>query len=283
MFKTRLITAFFLLLGFLSSLFFLPPLAWTLVVTGIAALAAWEWGALLRVASARGRIGAGLAIAFICLAIAAWQPAALAIDLGFAEAAWSLGRWFYLPAALFWLLCVPLWMRRRWPLSQSSLPLGWAVGAVVILPTWLALVQLREAIGAPLLLALMAVVWLADVAAYLFGRLFGKHKLAPNISPGKTWEGAIGAGFSVLIYAHFLRPNLVVAPFASLSSDVLLLAGFALFTALSIIGDLFESLLKRQAGLKDSSNVLPGHGGVLDRIDSLTPTLPLLALLCLAY
>jgi phosphatidate cytidylyltransferase len=279
MLKTRLITAFLLLAVFFSALFALPAFGWAMFVTLIAAVAAWEWGALMRVNSPGLRIGMGIAISSICGVIIVLQPAALGIDPGFAAAAWQLGRWFYLPATAFWLVLVPLWMKYRWPLTKSLL--GLATGALLILPTWLALVQLRQA-GALTLLALMAVVWLADIAAYFFGRTFGKHKLAPNISPGKTWEGAIGAGAAVLAYGFVLVPYLSATPLALPASYALQLMLLALFTALSIVGDLFESLLKRQAGVKDSSNILPGHGGVLDRVDSLTSTLPLVAVLWLA-
>ena len=146
-----------------------------------------------------------------------------------------------------------------------------------ILPTWLALVQLKQT-GALSLIAIMATVWVADTAAYVFGRTFGKNKLAPSISPGKTWEGAIGGGFGVIVYGFVLAPKL---PATLAGNTFFLLLVLVLLTVISIIGDLFESLLKRQAGLKDSSNILPGHGGVLDRIDSLTSTLPLVALVWL--
>ena len=154
---------------------------------------------------------------------------------------------------------------------------GLATGAVLILPAWLALVQLRQ-VGALALLAIMGVVWVADIGAYFAGRSLGKHKLAPNISPGKTWEGAIGGGVAVLAYGVSLAAKLPAILAGNLG---LLLLTLVLLTAISILGDLFESMLKRQAGLKDSSKVLPGHGGVLDRIDSLTSTLPLVALLWL--
>ncbi|MEI7429553.1 MAG: CDP-archaeol synthase, partial [Betaproteobacteria bacterium] len=147
-------------------------------------------------------------------------------------------------------------------------------GLVLLLPTWLALIQLKQ-LGALTLLAIMAIVWLADIAAYFFGRTFGRHKLAPSISPGKTWEGACGGALAVIVYGFILQYKL---PDIFSNHPVLLFFLLAFLSALSIIGDLFESLLKRQAGLKDSSNVLPGHGGVLDRIDSLTSTLPLVAL-----
>jgi phosphatidate cytidylyltransferase len=153
----------------------------------------------------------------------------------------------------------------------------WQPALVLLLPVWLALVQLRQA-GPLTLLAIMSVVWLADIGAYFAGRSFGKHKLAPAISPGKTWEGAIGGAVAVLAYGLLLSSKL---PPTLAGNLPLLLMVLVLLTAISILGDLFESLLKRQAGLKDSSNVLPGHGGVLDRIDSLTSTLPLVALVWL--
>ena len=168
-----------------------------------------------------------------------------------------------------------VWLRQRWPLSNALL--GLTTGAVLILPTWLALVQLRQA-GPLALLAIMVVVWLADIGAYFAGRRFGKHKLAPNISPGKTWEGAIGGGLAVVAYGFLLSSKL---PASLAGKELRLLAVLIALTSISVIGDLFESLLKRQAGLKDSSTVLPGHGGVLDRIDSLTSTLPLVALIWL--
>lgn len=275
MLKTRIVTAVFLFTLFFSALFYSPPSGWVLFATLIAAVAAWEWGSLMGMATSR-RIATSAGLVCICFALGLVQPAALGLDQGFSEAAWLLGRWLYLPAAVFWLLVVPLWMKYRWPLSKSAL--GLSTGLLVILPTWLALVQLRQA-GASVLLAIMASVWLADIAAYFFGRTFGRHKLAPSISPGKTWEGALGGGLTVIVYGFVLLPSL---PAVLAGNYALLLCVLAIMAALSVIGDLFESLLKRQAGLKDSSNILPGHGGVLDRIDSLTSTLPLVALVWLS-
>lgn len=271
MLKTRVITAVVLVTAFLLALFYLPPLGWAVFSAVVAAIAAWEWGALMGMGS-RARLILGVVLTGICVVVGAVDPVALGIGGTSFEAAWHLGRWFYLPAAAFWILLVPVWMKRRWPLPKSAA--GLAIGALLILPAWLALVQLRQA-GALTLLAIMAVVWLADIAAYFSGRTFGKHKLAPAISPGKTWEGAIGAGIAVLVYGFLLSPNF---PSALPVNHGLLFVGLVLLTAVSIVGDLFESLLKRQAGLKDSSSILPGHGGVLDRIDSLTSTLPLVAL-----
>lgn len=275
MLKTRAITAVFLFAAFYLALFHLPPLGWVMFATLVAALAAWEWGALMQFGSS-SRIALGAGLALICAVIAVLQPVALGIEAGDSAAAWHLGRWFYFPSAAFWLLLVPIWMNRRWLLPKSAT--GLLIGALVIIPTWLALVQLRQA-GPISLLAIMAVVWLADIAAYFFGRTFGKRKLAPSISPGKTWAGAIGGGLAVVVYGFILAPQLP----GKLSVNYgLLLLVLIVLVAISITGDLFESLLKRQAGLKDSSNVLPGHGGVLDRIDSLTSTLPLVALIWLS-
>ena len=136
------------------------------------------------------------------------------------------------------------------------------------------MIQIKLA-GELTLLAIMATVWLADIAAYFSGRTFGRHKLAPAISPGKTWEGAIGGVLAVVVYGFLF---LSVLPKELAGSPGLLCMLLVTFAAFSIVGDLFESLLKRQAGLKDSSGILPGHGGVLDRIDSLTSTLPMAAI-----
>ncbi|MBL8415663.1 MAG: phosphatidate cytidylyltransferase [Propionivibrio sp.] len=280
MLKTRIITALLLFAAFFSALFYLPLLGWILFATLVAAVAAWEWGALMGL-GAWSRLALGAALVLICAAVAAFDPVALGLqgvsDSGsnFSDAAWRLGRWFYLPAAFFWLFVVPLWLRKRWSLPKSAL--GLAIGLLLILPTWLALVQLRQA-GALALIAIMATVWVADTAAYAFGRTLGRHKLAPNISPGKTWEGALGGGVAVIVYGFILSPKL---PAVLSDHYAVLLFVLVLLTAISIAGDLFESLLKRQAGLKDSSNILPGHGGVLDRIDSLTSTLPMVALVWL--
>jgi phosphatidate cytidylyltransferase len=274
MLKTRIVTALVLFCVFLSALFYLPPEGWLVFVSLIAAIAAWEWGALMGLKNTH-RVLTGLGMVFLCALIAVIEPEAIRLKDGFADSAWSLGRWFYLPAAAFWIVVVPLWMRRRWSLPKSIL--GLLVGAVLILPTWLALAQLR-ALGPLPLIAVMATVWIADIAAYFFGRSLGRHKLAPTISPGKTWEGAIGGGLAVVVYGFVLSPQL---PQVISANYFLLFLFLVIVAAISVVGDLFESLLKRQAGLKDSSSILPGHGGVLDRIDSLTSTLPLVSLIWL--
>ena len=267
MLKTRVITALVLLALVLPSLFFLPQAYWALLVALFIGVAAWEWGGLLGL-DQPGRLLTGVALAMLCVAAVLLDPAA--ID-------GVLSPWVMLSygiAALFWCAVIPFWLRAKWKLPHG-LP-GLLIGFVVLFPTWLALVQLRVA-GPGVLLAIMATVWMADIAAYFSGKSFGKHKLAPTISPGKTWEGAIGAGVGVVLYGIVLRLAFSFAPVGLPLWVLCLLA----VTAISIMGDLYESMLKRQAGIKDSSNVLPGHGGVLDRIDSLTSTLPVVALLWL--
>jgi phosphatidate cytidylyltransferase len=267
MLKTRVITALVLLALVLPSLFFLPQAYWALLVALFIGVAAWEWGGLLGFEQNK-RLLTGAALATLCAAAILLNPAAIAGALS----PWVMVS--YGMAALFWCAVIPFWLRAKWKLPHGF-P-GLLVGLVVLFPTWLALVQLRVA-GPGVLLAIMATVWMADIAAYFSGKTFGKHKLAPTISPGKTWEGALGAGVGVVLYGTVLRLAFSFAPVAL----PLWVLGLLAVTAISIMGDLYESMLKRQAGIKDSSNVLPGHGGVLDRIDSLTSTLPVVALLWL--
>ncbi|MDR2787663.1 MAG: phosphatidate cytidylyltransferase [Candidatus Accumulibacter sp.] len=273
MLKARIITAICLLAVFFCALFLFPPIAWLGFSTLIAMSAFWEWGGLMKFGG-RVRLAVSLGAAAAIVFMASAFPAAFGLGEGSSNAnAWQVGRWLYLPAAAFWLGAVPLWLKRRW--SAAYPPLGMLSGALVILPAWAALVQLRL-LGAGQLLAVMAMIWLADVAAYFCGRAFGRHKLAPAISPGKTWEGAVGGVLAVAVCGSLFASLLPGGLSGNPGLFTVLLVALA---AISIVGDLFESLLKRQAGLKDSGRLLPGHGGVLDRIDSLASTLPLVALL----
>lgn len=253
MLKARIITALFLVAGFLAVLFLLPPRLTGWAFAWVAALAAWEWAGLMQAHSA-GRIVYGTLTFGLCLLF--WTRPEDGFPL-----LWGL-------ASLFWLGIAPLWLKRQWTTACTTL--GW----VMILPAWAALVALH-ARSPLLLLAVMALVWVADIAAYFSGRTFGRHKLAPSISPGKTWEGVAGAVGGVLVYGFAVAPAL---PAVRNLDRFVLAACLLLLTALSIVGDLFESLAKRQAGVKDSSQLLPGHGGILDRIDSQLSTLPFVAL-----
>jgi phosphatidate cytidylyltransferase len=178
----------------------------------------------------------------------------------------GLERQLFALAALFWLAAAPLWMWRGVQAAHATW-LG-AAGFAVLLPAALAMSAL-----APLeVLLVLLLVWIADTAAYFVGRAWGRRKLAPAISPGKTWEGAAGGVVSAVLYA------IIVAFITDPGAGPALVATALLLGMASIVGDLFESAAKRQAGLKDSGALLPGHGGVLDRIDSATAVLPLAAL-----
>ena len=256
MLKQRLITALILLPLFFLALYFLPVVPWVILTLAIALIGAWEWGGIAGYSS-KERWFYVMATLVVALVLWVWGE----IGRG---AAFAL-------AALFWLLPAWLWFLFQWRLKNA---LGLAfLGWLVLLPTWLALGYLREK-GPNLLLVILMVVWLADSAAYFVGRRFGRHKLAPAVSPGKSREGVYGALAAVTLFGALLV-KLVLASWW-------LIAAFWMMTFLSIVGDLFESWLKRVAGIKDSGTILPGHGGVLDRIDGLTSTLPVAAM-CVAY
>jgi phosphatidate cytidylyltransferase len=182
-------------------------------------------------------------------------------------------------ALLFWIVIAPMWLARGWRM-QSQLLLA-LVGWLVLVSTWFSLVLLKS-FSPSLCLALMALVWLADSAAYFSGRRFGRHKLAPAISPGKTREGVYGALVAVALYAILLAalaPSLGFPGTLSPARVGVWIAGLLLLAVLSVLGDLFESWLKRVRGVKDSGSLIPGHGGVLDRIDALTSAMPAAALM----
>lgn len=261
MLRTRVITALLLVAGLALILFAMPPMAALLTFAAIAALAAWEWGGLMK-QDQPARVMYAFVLLLFCWQLTVAMPELIPVLLGV--------------SVVFWIVVVPLWFRFKWTLAGNDF-FAYALGALVILPTWAAMAALH-AVSTWLMLAAMALVWVADISAYFAGRAFGRHKLAPAISPGKTWEGVAGAVIGVLIYGG------AVLMFSPLKDQLplpvpLLVALLILLTAVSVMGDLFESLLKRQAGIKDSSNLLPGHGGVLDRIDALTSTLPLAALI----
>ncbi|CAM5277298.1 MULTISPECIES: phosphatidate cytidylyltransferase [unclassified Thauera] len=266
MLKDRVVTALLLLAGLLGAVFLLPAIAWLALCAALCGLAAWEWGGLARFDRPL-RMSTAVVFAVSCLMLG------YLTGLGSGTLAGTpLLLPLYAISALFWMFVVPMWLLRKWPLDKPML--ASLVGFIVLIPTALALAHLRV-VGPWVLLGTMAVVWVADIAAYFTGRTLGRNKLAPTISPGKTWEGAMGAVAAVLLYGI----GVLVWLGAGQAGGALVI-GLALvtWTALSIIGDLFESLLKRQAGLKDSGSILPGHGGILDRIDSLTSTLPIVAL-----
>ncbi|WP_300442113.1 phosphatidate cytidylyltransferase [Zoogloea sp.] len=273
MLKARVITALLLLAGLLSAVFLLPAFGWLVFVSVVCGAAAAEWGGIVGFSVVRQRVYA-LLLGLICLA------GGLVAGLHREEtvAPFSLIP-VYAVSALFWILCAPFWLRARWALSGNAASA--IVGVVLLLPPSLAMAHLRL-LSPWLLLGVMAAVWVADIAAYFTGRAFGRRKLAPSISPGKSWEGAYGAVVGVVIYG-FLCLSFTGHGVTDAGTVAVIVGALVAFTAISIMGDLFESMLKRQAGVKDSGTLLPGHGGILDRIDSLTSTLPFAGLLVLWF
>ncbi len=278
MLKQRVITALLLLAVLLPALFspnkqFFMGLSLLMISAG-----AWEWGRL------NGRSDAGVVLgALLCFLVSV-----MLVDDGWGQ---------HVPQAV-WLLAGAAWV----VLGVGMLRIGvqgwsrvaglvrWLVGLGFLVVAWLALIQAHR-IGVNFLLSVLVLVWAADVVAYFAGRALGGRffsvKLAPAISPGKTWEGALGGFVGVLLVAALwllwdqshpgLEPGLHTRLWQR--GWWLALPAWAFLTAMSIVGDLVESLVKRSAGAKDSSNLLPGHGGVLDRVDALLPTLPLAMML----
>jgi len=268
MLKARIVTALLLLGGFLAVLFLLPFAGWLLFASLVAGLGAWEWAGLIRLAGALRPAYAAMALA-LCAFLGS-----LAFDVAAGQIRQpDILMALFVFAGVFWLAVVPFWLRSRWSLGKGP---GAMVGLIVVLPACLALMQLRT-VSPLLLLAAVAFVWLADIAAYFSGKAYGRHKLAPSISPGKSWEGVAGAAILVVPYGLLVAWTAGALPGSAAALLALMFALEALL-AVSILGDLFESLAKRQANIKDSGTLLPGHGGVLDRIDSLTSTLPLIGL-----
>ena len=272
MLLTRVITALALLPIVLGMLFFASPAAWALFMLVIALVACWEWSRMCGLTPA----GQGLYLATSgAIGAFLWLMYLRLVPGNFAAMALTC----FIVATVFWIAGAPFWLAQRLRPSPSTCA---AAGWIVAWPAFLAFVVLRDT-SPWLLLAVAALVWVADIAAYFAGKRFGRHKLAPAVSPGKTWEGVLGALAGVVLYGAVLAwvANSYPTPLTSLFDDgaaaVVVVAMLGL-TAVSVVGDLFESWMKRGAGLKDSSRLLPGHGGVLDRIDALTSTLPVAAL-----
>lgn len=276
MLKQRVLTAVALLLVLLPALFSTHMAYWWGVSLLLMAAGAWEWGRL----NACGPL-TSLLLAFVCLLAcvvvwdASWMYAWLTHLWWGLSALWLVGGIFMLQRGpSYWREC-PRWIR---------LPLG----LLVLWGAWVAVAQAR-AVGINFLLSAMASVWVADIAAYFAGRAWGgrlvARKLAVSISPGKTWEGALGGALGVVVLSLlwcWLDRQLAVdslSLYSRLPSPwVMVLCAVAL-SAMSVVGDLMESLVKRSAGMKDSSGLLPGHGGVLDRLDALLPTMPMAMML----
>jgi phosphatidate cytidylyltransferase len=263
MLKQRILTALLLAPLALWGIWALPPQGFAVAIAIIFALAAWEWSRLAGLSRAPGR---SLYSLLLVAAMAGLYPL-------LAQGNWPL---FVLVIAVMWwsfaLLSVLTYPRSSGIWQHSAAARGVA-GVLVLLPSWAALVLLHERFGPGYVILLMFIVWAADTGAYFAGRAFGRHKLAPNVSPGKTWEGV--AGGALLAVGVSLGGAYLLGPVGSYVAFI----GLVVVTVMiSVLGDLMESLFKRVVNLKDSGGLLPGHGGIMDRVDSLTAAAPLFTL-----
>jgi phosphatidate cytidylyltransferase len=266
MLKTRIFTAIVLVACFVPALFMSSNTMWAVGMLVLSLLALYEWASLIHLSGIRQQVYLGLALVVGLFIVPMLEK------IGF-HAFFYQSLFVFFVSALFWLLLVPFWLKTKCVVSNKVV-MG-LLGYLLIGALWLALICAKGA-DPWLLLSLLATIWIADSAAYFAGKNFGKHKLAPTISPGKTWEGVAGALvgitiFGLILYAFFDVKTLAMFP------------ALWIITILGVIGDLFESMMKRQANLKDSGHILPGHGGILDRIDGIIPSLPIAILMIYAY
>jgi phosphatidate cytidylyltransferase len=264
MLRQRILTAAILAPLAIWGILALDAPVFSAVVGAIVVLAAWEWG---RLAGLSGPLRGAYATVAALLLVALYPALSDFPTARFALIVLALLWWC---AALIWVLRFPanaeLWTRGR--LAPA------VAGLLVLIPAWAALVGLRIGAGPSFVLVLMVLIWGADVGAFFAGRRWGRHKLAPRVSPGKTWEGLFGALAAAALVA-LVAGELLRIP----GSRWGICLGLCLFTVVtSVLGDLMESMFKRLAHVKDSSSLLPGHGGVLDRIDSVTAAAPVFAL-----
>lgn len=267
MLKTRIITALILAPIVIGGIFFLPPVGFALFTAAIITLGAWEWANMSGLEQQTGRVGYAAATAIILYGL---------VDVSAVAVLWL--------ALLWWVVCFLL--VRSYPAGSErwgSMPVRAIMGLLVLVPAWVGLNHLRAggfqfgdtSNNLLVILYVFCVVWVADIGAYFAGRTFGKAKLAPRVSPGKSWAGVWGGLAAVAVLA--LVASLLVS--ASASETALLIIASLITGMVSVLGDLLESMLKRFRGIKDSSQLLPGHGGVMDRIDSLTAAAPVFALI----
>jgi phosphatidate cytidylyltransferase len=268
---TRLLTALVLVPLALAAVFYLPPDGFAVLMAVCLGIGAWEWGGFMRIAMS-------MRVVYLLLNLAGFMGLwwlrddhSLRMLLLAIAALWWL-------AALIWIVLYP----RGLPEAAPKTTLKWLIGLLTLQPAFLAMCYLQSMgdNGALRLLSLLVIIWSADTGAYFAGRRFGKNKLAPRVSPGKTWEGVMGGLACSALMA--LLGAWYVFGLGGVAATSFVLLG-VLIACISVVGDLSESMFKRHAGVKDSGHIFPGHGGMLDRMDSLTAAAPcfLLGLLLL--
>ncbi len=281
MLKQRIITALVLAPAAILAIFYLPIAYFAALLMIVIGIGAWEWGPLMGVVGKAQR--SGFVVATLTLISALWGLLAHT-DLWLnTHELNSYATGLLWLAVAWWILSAFLML--SYPKSSGSWSKYTSVrglfGWLTLIPTWLAFMVIRTNDyqvdpfhGAQLLMFLFLMVWSADIGAYFVGKAIGKNKLMPNVSPGKTFEGFLGGVFFACLFVSLTAYNL------NWASDkvITVLLVTVLITTVSVLGDLSESMFKRQAGVKDSGSILPGHGGILDRIDSLTATAPIFAL-----
>lgn len=281
MLKQRIITALVLAPAAVMAIFYLPLNIFAAVLLAVMAIGAWEWGPLMGFSQLSRRVAFVTVTSLLILTLwyflpvdQLWSDSRVLLD-NVNALLWLAVAWWGLSAILTFLYprCSAFWANHR---SVRGI-FGW----LTLIPTWLAFMALRSSEyhldayhGAQLLMFLFLMVWSADVGAYFVGKSIGKHKLMPNVSPGKTLEGFLGGVIFACVMVGISGYIIGWTP----SQFKIVIPVTMLITTISVLGDLNESMFKRQAGIKDSGSILPGHGGVLDRIDSLTATAPIYAL-----
>lgn len=269
MLRLRIITALCMAAIFLPALFLMPPMLFSIATVPLVLIAGWEWSRLVKIRSVIARIGYLLLIVMTLFAASLWLGLPDTFDPQRAQQLLlvAVGVWAFI---FLWIQGYPssaiLW---------SARPILGLLGLMLLGFTWIAIVTiLNYQSGQWLLLLAIVIIVLADVGGFFAGKYFGKHKLAPIISPGKTWEGFVGG---------LLLEGVLVGSLVWYLSDHVTVLGLSLLVIpvalYSVLGDLFESMIKRHSGVKDSGRLLPGHGGVLDRIDGVMAALPMFGLI----
>ena len=270
MLKQRILTALVLAPIAIAGIFYLPALGFSIFIAAILGVGAWEWANLAGFSGPARLIYSAVLVAL--MAGTTLLPALPVLIAG--------GLWWAL--ALVFMLGYPA-SAKFWAGTDGNgkFSIG-LIGLFNLVPAFVALLVLKQYSDSNfLILLLFFLIWGADVGAYFSGKMFGKHKLAPNVSPGKSWEGFIGGLFTAVMIATAMVYWLGKPVFGSMQSYIFIL-GCAGIVMVSVLGDLVESMFKRNRGIKDSSNLLPGHGGILDRVDSLLSAGPLFAIMIIA-